>query len=80
MNPQTKKRVLAIINSLESPVPLPQDFNGANGWIEETKAYALDLLQQLNYKLHKQDFNNIELLISEIERLFEAGRQLRATQ
>lgn len=80
MNAQTKARVFAIINALESPVPLPDGFDGAKGWVDETKPYALHLLTTLNNMLNECRYQNIESLITEIERLFEAGRQLRATQ
>lgn len=81
MNAQTKKRATAICDALEHKIPLPDGFTDARGnWIDDTKEYALHLLKTLDKMLNNEQYKNIESLITEIERLFEAGRQLRATQ
>lgn len=81
MNAQTKKRATAICDALEHRIPLPAFFQDARGdWIDSPKEYALYLLQRLDKMLNESNYKNIESLITEIERLFEAGRQLRATQ
>ena len=81
MNAQTKKRIEGIIEQMANTIPLPAFFQDARGnWIDSPKEYALHLLQILDKMLNNQQYKNIESLITEIERLFEAGRQLRATQ
>ena len=69
-------RISNIINAMELPVPLPDGFDGAKGWVDETKPYALHLLTTLDKMLNECRYSNIELLITEIERLFEAGKKI----
>ena len=74
-------RALYIYKQTKDKIPLPAFFQDARGnWIDSPKEYALYLLQRLDKMLNDCNYKNIESLITEIERLFEAGRQLRATQ